>query len=120
MPRRGIDRSAVRAYARDISHLSQCVEVIDADVPGRARPGNIKVAPVRVCRNVVESAIASDQLNFEYFVRAAVLCEGETRERKHDGEYCYDKRFARHCGVSIWRRGLIAGSSPKSSIHTAT
>jgi hypothetical protein len=72
----------VRADARDISHLCQRVEVIDADVPGRARPGNIKVAAVRVCSNVVESAIASDQLNFENLVIAAVLCVDEAPRTK--------------------------------------
>lgn len=94
MPGRGIDRSAVSAYARDIANLGQCVEVIDTDVAGRARASDIKIAAVRVGSDVIESAIASDELNFEDLVRAAVLCVGEACKWKHKGECCNDERLA--------------------------
>jgi hypothetical protein len=84
----------VRAYARDISNLCEGVEVIDADVPSRARSSNIKVSAIRVGSNVIESAIASDQLNLEDLVRAAVLSVDEVRKRKYNGERCYDEQLA--------------------------
>jgi hypothetical protein len=94
VPRRGVDRSSVRAYTRDISHLGQRVEVIDADVPGRTRPGDIKVTAVRVDSNVIESAIATDQLNLEDLIRTAVLSLGEAHKAEHHGECCNDRRLA--------------------------
>jgi hypothetical protein len=84
----------MRAYPGNVSHLGQRVEVIDTDVPVRPRPCNIKVAAVRVGRNVIESAAASDELNFEDLVRAAVLRAGEAREQRHQSEYCRYERFA--------------------------
>ena len=97
---RGVDRSAVRAYARDISHLGQRVEVKDADVPGRARPSNIQVAAVRVGSHIIESAIASNQLNLEDLVGATRLSVGQARKRKQNGDGCNDKRLAGHGGIS--------------------
>jgi hypothetical protein len=94
MSRRGVDRSTVRAYARDISHLGERVQVIDADVPGRSRPGDIKVPAVRVGGDVIESAIATDQLNLEDLVRTTVLSVGEARKGEHHGEYGNDRRLA--------------------------
>ena len=93
MPGRRVHRSAVRAGVRNISHLGQRVEVKHADVTGRAGPRDIKVARIGIGGHIIESAIASHQLDFEHLVRAAVLCVGERGERKQNGEGCEDERF---------------------------
>jgi hypothetical protein len=90
VPCRCVDRSAVRAYSGNVSHLGQRVEVIDADVACGARPSDVKAAAVGVSINVIESAIASDQLNLEDLVWTTVLSVGETYKGEHDGEGCND------------------------------
>ncbi len=50
-------RSAVRADALNVSHLSQRVEVKHANVTGGARSRNIKIAAVRIGSHVIESAV---------------------------------------------------------------
>ncbi len=69
----GVDGSAMRAYAGNISDLGQSVEVKDTDVPGRARASDIKIAAFRVGGHIVEAAVAADQLNLEHLVGAIFL-----------------------------------------------
>ena len=80
MTRRSIDRAPVRAYPWEVPDLCQRVEVVDANVAGRAGSSNIQIAAVWVGGNVVESAFPSDQLNLEDLIWPAVLCMDQSRE----------------------------------------
>ena len=78
---------------RDVAHLGQRVEIEDANMPGRARPGNVKIATVRVGSHVVESTIAADQLNFENLIRATRLSRCEAYKRQHYSDGCDGERL---------------------------
>ena len=80
-----VDCTAMRADAGNISHLGEGVEVKDADVPGRAGAGDIKIAAIRVGGDVVETAIAAHELNLENLVGAVVLCLNVARNYERRG-----------------------------------
>jgi hypothetical protein len=94
------------ASVRDIADLSQRIEIEDADVSAWPGARNIQIASIGVCRYVVESAIASDHLNPQNFVRASVLPMSESRKGKRSGE-SDDERRANHSS-SCWLAGRQA------------
>jgi hypothetical protein len=117
VPGRGVDRSAMRAHTWDISNLGQRVEVIDANVPSRARPRDIEVAAVSISSHIIESAIASNQLNFDDLVRAAVLRVGQVRKRNHNREHYNNEQLMGHGDTSKMSSQTIRRSQ-KSSFGT--
>ena len=86
MASRGVDGSAMRADAGDVAHLGQGVEVEDADVAGGAGAGDVEVAAVGVGGDVVESAVATDELDLEDLVGTGVLGERGTGAGQDHGE----------------------------------
>ena len=81
MSRCGIHGAAVAAGVGNVANLGQRVEVKNADVSGRSRARNIKIAGIRIGGHVIHSTVAADQLDLEHFVGAAVLREGASRKR---------------------------------------
>jgi hypothetical protein len=89
------------ALCRDVAHLGQGVEIEDADVAGGSGAGDIEVAAIRVGGDVIESAIAADELNLEDLVGAGVLCMSEAHKRNQRCECCNGERLAVHSRISI-------------------
>ena len=81
MPRGRVHSRAVRTRARDVAHLGQCIQVEDANMPGRAGARHIQIAAVGIGGHVVESTVAADELNLLHLVGAVGLCAGQ------DGNY---------------------------------
>lgn len=75
------------ARVRDIAHLSQRIEVEDADVPGRSGTGNVEVTTVRICGQVVESTLSTNQLDFDDLVGVILLSTHVRGEQKSKFDY---------------------------------
>ena len=101
----GVDRAAVRAGAGNVADLRQRVEVEDADVAAGAGARDIEIAAIGIGRDVIEAAIAADQLNLLNAVRAS-LCMGDASERKQNGKCCSGGELRGHgCGLQFRNSG---------------
>ena len=112
MARGGVYRCAMPAHARKVAHLSQRVQVEDADMAALPGSRHVQVAAVGIGSHVVESAVASDELDLLHLVGAVGLCVGQPGKREQNSESYDSKRLERHTCASIDRIAALAGALP--------